>query len=163
MEGKATATRPDPISPDGRYLAYSTYDAPFTAPFGGVSVDVASRGSTLAVVPFPGGGEARQLLRMSAPQSLSWWTWLPDSSGLVVSKVMRESGGQRSELWLVPFTGQPRKMDIDISHWIDPPGGDTFFVPHPDGRQIVYVGAAGKAGAEVWAIENFLPALAAKR
>ena len=37
------------------------------------------------------------------------------------------------------------------------------FAIHPNGRQIAYVGMAGKQGAEVWALENFLSAASARK
>lgn len=56
--------------------------------------------------------------------------------------------------------GEPREIDVDTSGWILPDGG---LASHPNGRQIAYIGMAGKQGAEVWALENFLPALNAKK
>ena len=63
--------------------------------------------------------------------------------------------------WRVPLTGQARKLDIDTSHWDRFGGGD--FQLHPDGRQMAFVAAAGEPGAEVWALENFLPVRSAKK
>jgi hypothetical protein len=52
----------------------------------------------------------------------------------------------------------PRKLDIDTSKW-----GDGRFAVHPDGRQLAFVATVGEPGAEVWALENFLPAQTGKR
>ena len=78
--------------------------------------------------------------------------WTPDSRAVIVTK----RRGDRGEPWLVPVTdGQPRKLDIDLTNCA---GG---FRLHPDGHQITFL--AGKAGTEVWALENFLPQPASKR
>ena len=39
--------------------------------------------------------------------------------------------------------------------------GVSNFVVHPDGRRIAFTGGGGKR--EVWALENFLPAVNAKK
>jgi hypothetical protein len=61
-------------------------------------------------------------------------------------------------LWLVPIDGTaPRRLDIDAAVFTKDGGGlDSGFSLSRDGRQIAFL--SGKSVAEVWALENFLPA-----
>jgi len=55
-------------------------------------------------------------------------------------------------LWLVPVDGgTPRRLDVDISRWIDGQGIRLS----PDGKQIAYF--TGEDAREVWALENVVP------
>jgi Tol biopolymer transport system component len=113
---------------------------------------------TLYLVP-AAGGTARQVLRAKADEFDGYRAeWTPDSRSVVIPKRL----GDRIELWLVPMfdEGQPRKIDADTSGWLLPGGG---FAIHPSGKQIAFTGMAGKQGAEVWALENFLAALKGTR
>ena len=88
--------------------------------------------------------------------------WTPDGRGVLVRR--RSSADQRAsntELWLVPSItdAPPRKLDIDTSQWAT--GNIGFISLSPDGRQIAYL--TGQVNSEVWALENFLPALNAKK
>jgi Tol biopolymer transport system component len=139
------------VSPDGRYAATIS-----------ISPDLQTK--TLLVIPFA-GGDARPLLRTSSSEELYGAqamdpAWTPDSRALIIAKGLG-ADTERKELWLVPIdSGKPRKLDIDMDNWILPGGG---FRLAPDGRQIAFVGAAGKPGQEIWALENFLPKLSAKK
>jgi len=128
------------LSRDGRYIA-----------------SVAS--SVLYLVP-TAGGAAKELLRTKGGEKFDGFRaeWTPDGRSLVLPTTING----RIELWLVPLFdgGEPRKLDADTSGWVLPGGG---FAIHPNGRQIAYVGMAGKQGAEVWALENVLPAAKASR
>ena len=135
------------LSPDGRYI-------------GAVAGDATS--TTLLLIPI-GGGEPRELLRASRPEGLDGhrMIWTPDSRALIVPKLLSKMDGERKELWLVLVTdGRPRKLDIDVDSWVMPGGG---FQLRPNGGQIAFVAEAGGSGPEVWALENFLPALNAKK
>jgi Tol biopolymer transport system component len=99
------------------------------------------------------------VLRPTPPEAVVGSQWTHDSSALIVTK----DTGSRLELWLVSVAGgPPRKLDIDPSIWL---GGassnDVEFRVSPDGRSIAFV--MGKTAAEVWALENFLPAPGARR
>ncbi len=139
------------VSPDGLYAA-------------AISTSTDLQTSTLFVIPFA-DGDARPLLRASSPERLYGAqvtdpAWTPDSRAVIVANV-GDPDAERNGLWLVPIdAGKPRKLDIDIHNWILHVGG---FRLAPDGRQIAFVGAAGKTGQEIWALENFLPALQAVR
>jgi Tol biopolymer transport system component len=131
------------LSPDGRFIA-TTYD------------DRSSKSFVLLLIPVS-GGEPRELLRVSQPQELmATATWMPDGRAVIVDKVLNESGTER-EFWLVPTAGgQPRKIDVGTA-----PGLGPDIRVHPDGRQIAFV--AGENKKELWVLENFLPALNAKK
>jgi hypothetical protein len=73
---------------------------------------------------------------------------------------MLAAGGKTSELWLVPIAdAPPRKLDFDANRVAPYAPGKIRL--HPDGRQLVYV--SGQLSEEVWVLENFLPALSAKK
>lgn len=138
------------LSPDGRQLAVKTDD--WTA-------------MTTAIWLVPvAGGESRQLVSLPKDTAiLNAWaqmSWTPDGRSLLTAR----KSGTATELWLVEVgTAQGRKLNIDVSGWTmaegsGPPGG---FALSPDGRSIAFL--MGKSGAEVWALENFLPALKASR
>jgi Tol biopolymer transport system component len=80
---------------------------------------------------------------------------MPDARAVLVAKSLNDSAEQ-TELWLVPIDGgQPRKIDIGATQF------ETPVAVHPDGRQIAYT--SGERKQEVWVLENFLPALNAKK
>jgi hypothetical protein len=109
----------------------------------------ATRGERVIVKP-AAGGEARTVLTAPWRSIQFFWDWMPSSDALIMRRT-REGGGD--DLWLVPLSGTPRKLDINISQWPDA----RLFSVHPDGRQLAFVDSAGDRGAEVWALENFLP------
>jgi Tol biopolymer transport system component len=137
------------LSPDGRYLAVKMDDW-------------VAMTTSIWLVPVT-GGEPRLLVSPTANESiLNAWAqmdWTPDSRALLTAR----KAGAATELWLVDVgTAQGRKLDIDVSGWTlseggGPPGG---FALSPDGRSIAFL--MGKSGAEVWAMENFLPTPARK-
>ena len=134
------------LSPDGLYVA--------TVVHGGNG-----SGDVLSLVP-TAGGAAREILRGKTGEEFDGFRaeWTPDGRALVLPLTR----GAAIELWIVPMfdAGAPRKIDVDTTGWLLPGGG---FAIRPGGRQIAYVGMAGKQGAEVWALENFLPAREGKR
>jgi len=108
----------------------------------------------LMVVP-AAGGQARVLHKevpgKQGPRGGLAWT--PDGRSLLL---VREPPRERkAELWLIPFGGgEPRKLEA-------PPEGLLQMRIHPDGRRIAF--QAGEDRAELWVMENFLPALRAAR
>ena len=131
------------ISPDGRLVGY-------------IRTEPASHTSALLVTPIAGGA-TRPLLRATDPEELRWQQWTPDSQAVVTRRHITGIG--KDELWLAPLTGQPRTLNVDMHDWAE--GGHLEL--HPDGRQVAFVATAGKPGAEVWALENFLPAVKVSR
>lgn len=108
------------------------------------------------------GGTATEVLRAKSGEAFDGYRaeWTPDGRSLLLPKTYAPE--PRMELWLVPMFdgGAPRKVDVDTAGFVLPGGG---FAIHPNGNQLAYVGAAGKKGAEVWALENFLPTQAAAK
>lgn len=134
------------LSPDGRYVA-------------GYDVGGASDPSTRRLLLLPvAGGQPRELLTFTQPpgQGSGPWQWTPDSSAVIA--MMNPFSRSDRGLWQVPVTGGgPRKLDIDPGIWMEDSrgGGDRGFSVSPDGRSIAF--QIGRSGAEVWALENFLP------
>ena len=128
------------LSPDGRSLAFRWAD-------GGT-------GSTaLKVIPVE-GGQARELLRVKKPDSIPYrrgLAWTPDGHHLLFGKPRQTDSPQEQtiELWRIPAEGgEPQRLGLAMENLRD-------VTVHPDGRRIAF--SAGKEGAEVWVLENFLP------
>ena len=135
------------LSPDGRYV------------FGIAGFDPSTQSASLLVVPVA-GGPPRELFRVSATVGFTPgpFAWTPDSSAMLAIKNI----GSSRELWLVPVAGgAQRKLDIDPDIWLEgrTGGRDSGFSPAPDGHSIAF--QTGRAAAEVWALENFLPSTSA--
>ncbi len=132
------------ISPDGRQLAFSV-----THP--------ATRSDVLKVVP-TAGGEPRELLRVREPEHLGdgvggRLAWTPDGRAILFVKGRTQKS--TDELWQIPAEGgDPRELGLAL-HQLR----DIRF--DPEGRRIAF--SAGYNEAEVWAMENFLPALRASK
>jgi Tol biopolymer transport system component len=128
------------VSPDGRNIA---------------AVEWTATAQTLYVIPVSGGAPI-ELLRTKPPEGLNGFTlqWTPDSRDVVLPKQLGSS--LPLEFWRVPVNGAPpRKLDVNVENFTL--AGTNGSLIHPDGQQIAFVAAAGKRGAEVWALENFLP------
>jgi hypothetical protein len=77
--------------------------------------------------------------------------WTPDSTAIIARE------GPNDEYWMVPISGdKPTKLNWSLGL-----RGDGWAKLHPDGNQIVWT--VGQAGAEIWALENFLPKQTASR
>jgi Tol biopolymer transport system component len=124
------------LSPDGGMVAYLRDDG-------------RNKRSQVVVRPIA-GGDTRVLFDAPLGAITFHWEWLPSGDALLVHTLLP---GDVTELWLVPTSETPRKLDIDTRQW---PEGAVFSV-HPDGRHIAFVSASGEPGAHVWALENFLP------
>ena len=138
---------PISLSPDGRWIATRRSDT-------------STKTEAMVLIPVE-GGEPRELLRVSQPHWINNGStpWTPDGRAVLVRKMLVE-GGAQSELWLVPIAdAPPRKLDCDANRV--PPYAQGKIALHPDGRQFAY--DSGKWTAEVWVLENFLPALKASR
>jgi len=106
-----------------------------------------SKGASFVVAELP-SGEPRVVFEATGTFAINGvhWHWMPDSQSVIVMK-----GAPSFELWQLPLTGVPRKLAVDARQW-----GEGFQI-NPDGRSIAFVAQAGESGAEVWALENFLP------
>lgn len=123
------------ISPDGKYLSFSTADdtgAPFV----------------IRILP-TAGGETRDVLR-GGLASFTPHAWTPDGTTILfIKRTATGTKDEKRELWQVASTGgEPRKINVGMEL------RDVRL--HPDGRRIVFT--SGKSAKEVWTMENFLPA-----
>jgi hypothetical protein len=137
------------VSPDGRTVALPAFDA--------------DRSTTLWLVPVD-GGEPRPLLSASPPEMIigSLVKWSKDGKSLLIEKQMGD--GSPSELWRVSAAdGSARKVDLNAD-WVRflAVTGRQSTSFHPDGRQVAFVKGA-RPQPEIWALENFLPTLDAKK
>ena len=113
--------------------------------------DAAAGTRTVRVVRLA-GGEPQDLLQSPEASRLMLVALAPDGRSLVVSK--RPSAGAAPEAWWVPIDGRSPKRIIAGGE--GPVGGMSV---HPDGRRVVLWSQAAQARqAEVWVLENVLPA-----
>ncbi len=125
------------ISPDGKWLAH-VYDG---------------ERRSLEVMD-SGGGEPRTIFTDASIQRYNSMEWTPDKRYLLFVK---EGESDESLLWRVPVGGgQAEYLGVSTN------GGIKGPQMHPDGQRIVYSTVEDGAD-EVWALENFLPALSAKK
>lgn len=132
------------VSPDGRQVAFTTQSEP-------------SETSALEVVS-TAGGEARELLRLKAPEEFKVFdtlAWTQDGSQIVFGKASTNFKQQNVQLWEVNArNGKLRKLGLSMD-------GISSLCISPDGHRIAF--DAGGIYEEVWVMENFLPALKASR
>jgi Tol biopolymer transport system component len=96
------------------------------------------------------GGEWRQLLRLPALTRVVNLQWSADGRRMIADTAT--PGQTRGSVgWYIPLTGPPRKLDIDMSQWVE------GFSVSPDFRQIAFTAHAGEPGLSIWALENILP------
>ena len=136
------------ISPDGKQLAYLES-----------SRAADSWPSSVSVMP-AAGGEARQVFgrpNWGGGSRYNTLAWSPDQRYLVFAIEDEDYSGGPQSLWRAPVAGGPaEKMGITMAARIKSPS------IHPDGRRIVF-GTMHADSGEIWAMENFLPALTAKK
>lgn len=100
------------------------------------------------------GGEPRELVKLSDFSFLGGWT--PDGKSLLYSR--NDTPGPKATFagWILPVDGgEPRRLEL----------GENFvsqLVMHPDGKQIAFW-SNNQTGEQIWALENHLPILAAKK
>ena len=122
------------VSPDGRWMAFFSWDA----------------GSMVLTLMPTAGGPVRELHRLKAVSSRGV-AWTPDGRQLLFAFLRDRKG----ELWRIPLEGgQPQRLDVAVD-------GLWQFRLHPDGRRVAFEAWENKS--EVWTMENFLPALQAAR
>jgi Tol biopolymer transport system component len=127
---------PFTISPDGKNLAFVE------------NADDHSKGQHILVFP-TGGGKPRVLVEGPRIQGYVLLQWTPDGKSLLFTK-------PGLEVWRVNVsTGEQSLVD----RYAATGGGLRAGRISPDGRQFSYT--YGGATAEIWALENFLPAPAA--
>jgi Tol biopolymer transport system component len=129
------------VSPDGRWLVLTAWGEP-------------TNSQVLFIMP-AAGGDLRELVRIDTEESNGRVTplWTPDGRWVIFAKGARGKPTRDVQLWRVPAEGgEPTRLDVTIDNlW--------RLRLHPDGRRIAFDTSGGKA--EVWVLENFLPALKA--
>jgi len=133
------------LSPDGKYLAFGTAEM----------VEKKLESDVLRVIP-AAGGEPFDLIKVPTPEMIASYAWTPNGREILFAKrLSSKQQGQKLELWMIPTEGgEPRKLGLAIYELIN-------LSIHPDGQRIAF--SSGKAGAEIWVMENFLPELKNKR
>jgi WD40 repeat protein len=130
---------PITISPDGKSLAI------------GEGADSHSKIEHYLEFPLD-GGKPRLLVEFSPMRAYVGLAWTRDGESVVFAKPGLKDQGV--DLWRV---GVRSAEQVLVSKY--PTGGFTSFRISPDGHQMSYTN--GGATAEIWALENFLPAPAA--
>jgi Tol biopolymer transport system component len=140
---------PISVSPDGQWIATARRDAP-------------AKSTVVTLVPIDGGAP-RDLLRVDDPDWVNNTSipWLPDGRAIFVRR-MKDADGRTSELWRVPVDGTaPHKLEFNVSR-VAPYAQGRISV-NPTGDRLAFVVSENKPRTEVWALENFLPPLAANK
>jgi len=122
-------------SPDGKWLAFINY----------------AKQGALRIIPVA-GGELRDLYKCEQnKEQLMMLRWSAD--GKYIFFVIREIKQKKLRLWRIPIEGgEPLEIELE-TNLID-------LSVHPDGQHIAF-GAWKRQPAEVWVMENFLPAAVA--
>lgn len=141
VTGRTVDPRLLSLSPDGQLRAFTR-------------MDQSTKLTSLQVIEVQSGA-TRELLRASEPEGLGQIQWTPDGRFVVFVKTFG-ADTNRKELWRVPAEGGAARK-IELNGVV---GGYLRF--HPDGRRIAFTAGDGDAD-EVWVMENFLPALSAKK
>jgi Tol biopolymer transport system component len=114
-----------------------------------VRPDSEGKSMALSVASLP-GGSTRELMRVPSPSRFAGglqWT----SDNQLIAEVATPGVTRGSVGWVIPLSGPPRKLDIDMRQWIE------GFSVSPDRRQIAFTAQAGDPGYAIWALENILP------
>ncbi|MCX6559381.1 MAG: tetratricopeptide repeat protein [Candidatus Aminicenantes bacterium] len=123
------------VSPDGRYLSFSTADS------------LAEQRYVIRIVP-TAGGEPRDLL-LGKLETFARHAWAPDGKSILfVKRTASGTKDEKRELWQADTVGgEAKKINVGMEF--------RDLQLHPDGRRIVFT--SGKPVREIWAMENFLP------
>jgi Tol biopolymer transport system component len=144
---------PADLSRDGKYLAGMGGDYFAGAP----SLPGRTRKWNVWLVPV-GGGAPTELMRGES-HGAGVLMWTPDNRSIFVYSIKDKATGDR-EVWRVPTDGtEPRKFDLDVNFLGPIPASDQQFQAHPDGRRVAFAASEPAKPWEVWALENFLPAV----
>ena len=128
------------LSPNGKQLAFSISEPGWS--------------NVIKVIDLP-DGTPRDLVKMKDRTSGNY-IWAPDGKGIIVFKNVSKEKEQKCELWFVPAEGgEPRGLGLTV-------GGEPRSLSlHPDGHRVAF--AVRQPSAEVWVMENYLPADKAKK
>lgn len=145
------------LSPDGKYWAALDGDW-FAGP-------PASPGRTrkwnVLLIP-ASGGDPKEFMRGES-QGAGVLMWTPDSRSIFVYSIKDKSTGDR-EVWRVTIDGtEPQKLGLNVN-FLGPLGNsDQQLHAHPDGKRVAFAAAEPAKPEEVWALENFLSNLSARK
>jgi Tol biopolymer transport system component len=117
-----------------------------------------TRSSVLKVLPVA-GGDARELVRAKEPEMIvgDSLSWSSDSRYIVFGKGRSTGQERKAQLFAVSsLGGEPHALGLAM----DSVRSLSF---DPTGHHVAFAAAEGKAKADVWVMENFLPALKAAR
>jgi Tol biopolymer transport system component len=123
------------VSPDDRHVAVIQHSPG----------NFLNQPGTLFVTPVS-GGTSRAVFTAAG---LDAEQWAADGQSVFAHKHTADG----FEVWRVPLSGMPVKLEIEGT------SRRGLFQFSPDGKYVAFTGQAGEAGDQIWAIENFLPAL----
>jgi Tol biopolymer transport system component len=127
------------LSPDGKYVAFLTAEK--------VEEKLTD---VLRIIP-AAGGKPTDLIKKPLPGGIGPYAWTPNGREILfVKRPDYNKQDQKCELWMIPAEGgEARKLGLTIDRIAE-------LSIHPDGQRIAF--STAKRGAEVWVMENFLPA-----
>lgn len=124
------------VSPDGEQIAFSSVS--------GEQYELA----TLYVLSLK-QGKPHEILKLKSPEDFGPIAWSPDGDRLIFAR--RNFQENKVEVWQIPAEGgQPKNLGLSTTDMMSP------ISIHPDGNRIAF--SSGRRKAEVWVMENFLPA-----
>ncbi|MBI3491410.1 MAG: PD40 domain-containing protein [Acidobacteria bacterium] len=144
------------LSPDGKYWVVADGDFVRGGPIPG-------RAGKWNVLLIPAsGGEPKELMRGES-QGGGVLMWAPDSHSIFVYSIKDEFTGDR-EVWRVAIDGtEPQKLGLNVNFLGPLYNSDQQFHAHPDGKRVAFAATEPAKPDEVWALENFLTTLSAKK
>jgi len=141
------------LSPDGKYLAVAEWDF-----FAGPPALPARTGKWKVLLAPASGGEPRELMRGES-QEAGILMWAPDSRSIFVYS-LKDRSTLDHEVWRVVIDGtEPQKLDLNVNFLGPLCCSDQRLRPHPDGKRVAFASVGPTKSDQVWALENFLPAL----
>jgi Tol biopolymer transport system component len=140
------------LSPDGKYWVVVAHDflyGPMT---------LRRTGNWSVLLAPASGGEPRELMRGES-QGAGVLMWAPDSRSIFIYSLKDRPTGDR-EVWRVAIDGtEPQKLGLNVNFLGQLGSSDQRLHPHPDGKRVAFAATEPAKSDEVWALENFLPAL----
>jgi Tol biopolymer transport system component len=97
-------------------------------------------------------GEVKDAYKLDEGAGSAAVEWTPNGQLLFTAR-----RGPKSGIWHLPLTGdEPRRIEFEGTK----PWSAAFLTISPDGKHLAFnAGLSNEGGAQVWALENFLPPL----
>ena len=128
------------ISPDGKRLAFGISEPGWP--------------NVIKTIDLP-DGTPRDLVKMKERISGNY-IWAPDGKGIIAFKNVPKGKEQRCELCSFPADGgEPRSLGLSVD------AEARSLSLHPDGRRLAF--SVRQPSAEIWVMENFVPAAKEKK